>query len=92
MVELNPSQELISLQDAFVDLAIKENPIVGPMFGIDKYPDEIFQVSQEFHIESISQLERIRSRTKELSINSTLSNEEKADLAFLVDAVDVSCT
>ncbi|KAJ3204104.1 hypothetical protein HK099_001273, partial [Clydaea vesicula] len=80
------SLELLAIQDAYVDIIIKDGPVYAPIFGIKKYEDEIFNCSKEHLLQNQQNLLDLKFRLQKLDI-SQFSEEEIAKVEFTKDAV-----
>ncbi|KAJ3221491.1 hypothetical protein HK099_003469 [Clydaea vesicula] len=83
---LASSQLLLAIQDEFVDLKIKSDPVIGPVFGIKKYEDDIFNSSKEYLLKMQQFYLDLKFRLLNLDA-TTLSEAEVADLQFTKNAI-----
>ncbi|EGF78837.1 hypothetical protein BATDEDRAFT_35511 [Batrachochytrium dendrobatidis JAM81] len=81
------SKELVCIMDDFMELFCQSAPEYSPIFGLDRYPDEIFNSSKEFHEKNIGIVTKLSERAEAIDA-SQLSIKEKDDLK----QVKGSCT
>ncbi|KAJ1339597.1 hypothetical protein BSLG_005776 [Batrachochytrium salamandrivorans] len=69
------SKELVCIMDDFMELFCQSAPEYSPIFGLDRYPDEIFNSSKEFHEKNIGIVTKLLNELKQSMPVSSLSRK-----------------
>ncbi|KAL2916132.1 hypothetical protein HK105_204223 [Polyrhizophydium stewartii] len=75
--------ELVAVMDAYVALRLKANPEGGPMYGVNPYPDEIFDVSQPTLDARAAELRKLHSRAQGIAAKHLPTDTQRGELELV---------
>ncbi|KAJ3066875.1 hypothetical protein HDU98_009862 [Podochytrium sp. JEL0797] len=78
---------IATLNDSFVDWQLRANPLVGAVYGLKRYDDQVFDVSKAFRVALVSAMQQLLEKAKSVG-NECVTEKQRNDVQFLCTAID----